>query len=691
MGRNANPRPPPILPLSAWRRSRDAESLGELEPPDLAIGEMHAGMEVQRRGRSISVDELMPALPLQRTISAPVSPATTITSPGLQALTPPSTAASWRSKFVLSAHRASPKLEPIGAGRDAHILRLVNESCAALDAGCRPSLVDDGLGGTYIIESPWGSRLPISLFKPRDEEPCGPNNPKGAQQTFIANIGEEGMCPGIRIGDAALNEHLAYTLDATERSRHFCRVPATACVRTEHTSFFDASTGEGASYGEAQASPFRARKDKAGSLQRYVPHDGPADDFSHSLFPTLEVQRIACLDLWLLNADRHGGNILVQRTSTAAADALTPTASSCCGSCRSPRSEPSTPGHSGRGTPGGTPAASPMLLPSSAAPPASRSPMSYLPPAASPAGLPPVPSQLPMPALSLGETAAHRSIVFPSPVAARPANPRAPSPCGAAAPAGAFGSAALSTPLSAPSLGASLGAPASAEVPRGAVMRLVPIDHGFCLPTSLRSVVPNLEWRHWPQARAPLEPEVQEHIARIDADADAALLASRRESGVSDGSIRTLRVGTALLQQGAAAGLSLGEMADIVCEPPAEASPEGGTAEGGTAAATAPGPDGIGLDSKPPLTALQVLVREAEAEADRRIAWECGGATFPREAASGGSGKAVLRCERRGQKRPSTEEAAAAAQREAAFLDCYKARLACYLRGSRSAGGCGAA
>ncbi|EOD28550.1 hypothetical protein EMIHUDRAFT_450026 [Emiliania huxleyi CCMP1516] len=532
MGRNANPRPPPILPLSAWRRSRDAESLGELEPPDLAIGEMHAGMEVQRRGRSISVDDLMPALPLQRTISAPVSPATTITSPGLQALTPPSTAASWRSKFVLSAHRASPKLEPIGAGRDAHILRLVNESCAALDAGCRPSLVDDGLGGTYIIESPWGSRLPISLFKPRDEEPCGPNNPKGAQQTFIANIGEEGMCPGIRIGDAALNEHLAYTLDATERSRHFCRVPATACVRTEHTSFFDASTGEGASYGEAQASPFRARKDKAGSLQRYVPHDGPADDFSHSLFPTLEVQRIACLDLWLLNADRHGGNILVQRTSTAAADALTPTASSCCG------------------------------------------------------------SQLPMPALSLGETAAHRSIV-----------------------------------------------------PRGAVMRLVPIDHGFCLPTSLRSVVPNLEWRHWPQARAPLAPEVQEHIARIDADADAALLASRRESGVSDGSIRTLRVGTALLQQGAAAGLSLGEMADIV------------------------------------------LVREAEAEADRRIAWECGGATFPREAASGGSGKAVLRCERRGQKRPSTEEAAAAAQREAAFLDCYKARLACYLRGSRSAGG----
>ena len=44
MGRNANPRPPPILPLSAWRRSRDAESLGELEPPDLAIGEMHAGI-----------------------------------------------------------------------------------------------------------------------------------------------------------------------------------------------------------------------------------------------------------------------------------------------------------------------------------------------------------------------------------------------------------------------------------------------------------------------------------------------------------------------------------------------------------------------------------------------------------------------------------------------------------------------
>ena len=52
--------------------------------------------------------------------------------------------------------------------------------------------------------------------------------------------------------------------------------------------------------------------------------------------------------------------------------------------------------------------------------------------------------------------------------------------------------------------------------------RLVPIDHGFCLPAAI--TVPCFEWAHWPQAKAPMTPEVLAYISSIDLDADAALL-----------------------------------------------------------------------------------------------------------------------------------------------------------------------
>ena len=52
--------------------------------------------------------------------------------------------------------------------------------------------------------------------------------------------------------------------------------------------------------------------------------------------------------------------------------------------------------------------------------------------------------------------------------------------------------------------------------------RLVPIDHGFCLPAAI--TVPCFEWAHWKQAKQPMTPEVLAYIAAIDIDADAQLL-----------------------------------------------------------------------------------------------------------------------------------------------------------------------
>ena len=333
----------------------------------------------------------------------------------------------------------------------------VAEASAALEARVAPTLVDDGLGGTYILHGQAGERL--CVFKPRDEEPCAENNPKASQQAFQASVGEGGMREGILVGEAAHNESAAYQLDASERSAHFCHVPPTAVVRTEHSAFFDRQCGEGDSYFEAKASPFRCRKEKVGSLQRFVQSDGCADDFAPILFPALEVQRIAALDIRLYNCDRHGGNILVRFDR------------------------------------GGDPCA------------------------------------------SVSEC-----------------------PC-----------------------------------------ELVPIDHGFCLPeagTVLAGTLPQFEWRDWPQARMPMSADVAAYISRIDVEADAALLTGSGADAVDispptgllapppppgrvgaggtspggggprlrDECVRTMRMGTLLLQCGAAGGLTLGEIADIMCD-----------------------------------------------------------------------------------------------------------------------------
>jgi hypothetical protein len=93
---------------------------------------------------------------------------------------------------------------------------------------------------------------------------------------------------------------------------------------------------------------------------------------------------------------------------------------------------------------------------------------------------------------------------------------------------------------------------------------LIPIDHGFALPEGLEP--PYFEWQHWPQAMMPFGPEELEYIARLDGAADAELL--RRElPGLREESLRLLEVSTTLLKRGAAAGLSLSEIAAVATRP----------------------------------------------------------------------------------------------------------------------------
>ena len=61
----------------------------------------------------------------------------------------------------------------------------------AAATGLAPSLSLDGMGGTYILRD--AKRRPVAAFKPRDEEPFAPNNPRG----LAGKMGQPGIHPAI--------------------------------------------------------------------------------------------------------------------------------------------------------------------------------------------------------------------------------------------------------------------------------------------------------------------------------------------------------------------------------------------------------------------------------------------------------------------------------------------------------------
>lgn len=162
----------------------------------------------------------------------------------------------------------------------------------ALAKGVRPKLTTAGTGGSYFIMS--GDGQQVAVFKPEDEEPLAPNNPKG----YSGSPTGEGLRKGVRPGEGATREVIAYVLD----HGHFAGVPATAMVSLR-----------GQSSQDEPLAPSRPRHRKVGSFQQFVPHEMDCEEMGPSKFPVLEVQKICILDIRLANTDRNGGNILARR------------------------------------------------------------------------------------------------------------------------------------------------------------------------------------------------------------------------------------------------------------------------------------------------------------------------------------------------------------------------------------------
>lgn len=154
----------------------------------------------------------------------------------------------------------------------------------ALAQGVRPKLTSVGTGGSYFISALEGMNL--AVFKPEDEEPRAPNNPKGHRGSPTG----DGLRKGVRPGEGATREVIAFALD----HERFSGVPPTtmASLKDCHSS---------------------ASHRKVGSFQQFVQHDVDCEEMGPSNFPVHEVHKICVLDIRLANTDRNAGNILASR------------------------------------------------------------------------------------------------------------------------------------------------------------------------------------------------------------------------------------------------------------------------------------------------------------------------------------------------------------------------------------------
>lgn len=243
---------------------------------------------------------------------------------------------------------------------------IIKQCRIGLACNIKPELVLDGSGGTYFLHD--RNKRKTAVFKPADEEPYAVNNPRGYVKSgqIAGSMGHSdaeddlSMRAGIKPGEACLREVAAYLLD---EEKGISGVPMTTLVEARHTAFH--SNGSmlnlnqgGAAVGshsfipsasmtgnmimpsasfqslsslaprsDLSATPKQSstnesslaspasndRNKKVGSCQEFVPSECSMDDISPSKLSVEEVQKIAILDIRILNADRNTANLLCRR------------------------------------------------------------------------------------------------------------------------------------------------------------------------------------------------------------------------------------------------------------------------------------------------------------------------------------------------------------------------------------------
>ena len=91
---------------------------------------------------------------------------------------------------------------------------------------------------------------------------------------------------------------------------------------------------------------------------------------------------------------------------------------------------------------------------------------------------------------------------------------------------------------------------------------LIPIDHGYSLPTALDIKEWDWSWFHLPHIKRPVHPEIKKYLLSIDFEELAANLTS--QVSISDDSMFLLRLSHRLLVSGIKAGLTLYDIASLI-------------------------------------------------------------------------------------------------------------------------------
>ncbi|KAL7596822.1 hypothetical protein Lser_V15G27803 [Lactuca serriola] len=192
-------------------------------------------------------------------------------------------------------------LQPITVNPDSKlspdISNMIDSATEGLQKGKKPIRSSEGTGGTYFMQHPSGNRY-VAVFKPIDEEPMAINNPQGLPVTSNG----EGLKSGTKVGEGALREVAAYILDHHPRRSGFAGVPPTVMAKCLNGEFNHPEGYDGG-----------AKNIKVGSLQMFMKNCGSCEDMGPRDFPVEEVHKIAVFDIRTANADRHAGNILLNR------------------------------------------------------------------------------------------------------------------------------------------------------------------------------------------------------------------------------------------------------------------------------------------------------------------------------------------------------------------------------------------
>lgn len=94
---------------------------------------------------------------------------------------------------------------------------------------------------------------------------------------------------------------------------------------------------------------------------------------------------------------------------------------------------------------------------------------------------------------------------------------------------------------------------------------LIPIDHGLTLPDSLELYSYDVIWLGFDHASEPFSQKSLDYIQRLDIHADIEMLESSFKFRPI--CLRNMKISTLLLQKGAANGLTLAQIGQLICRP----------------------------------------------------------------------------------------------------------------------------